>query len=443
MNGTVNSKIKNSNREINNQIKIVDESQKSRSVDRVPGTTSRVCMRENYTINNSNNKMHCCSELDQQKNAYNRISGESTLDIKLFTIDYEMCSDERLNEKIKEINRSIEVTKKTVGHYSYLADNNNNMKAVYQKVQDDLYKKLGSLDELKDKILFILFNRQINTSKNIIKSSSDALIKEINDRIWREHGCCCRLGEETKFPKELQRALYDSYSEVSMTNTGDMEQCIDNSSGENLIICQQAYKDLHRMEYRLISKNGTNIAFPSEPFPHDSKLQHEWKRTQVGILLAFCEHDKQKLYQLSKCMCQQIANACDSVLFSKQDYCPFCIDDVSYRISNNDAKLERYFELKQEESGCIILKYINKVKEVAYILSTRLKDTGEVNIDPIIATDPNQSYYYLETGIILNPKGVWMPYEGGSVEYRIVKQDTYLLSQSSISAKTPIKNTKN
>lgn len=330
---------------------------------------------------------------------------------------FNKASDGELNAMLDKIVLQLESYKSIAYYYSGLVENGY---VCFKITLNNSMQCMELLCKQKDQIDLILQNRRIQTLKPVIASCTQRLIESKNAEIWEKEGCFYRPKSQFKFSEEFNEKLFQEYSATPNKTEKERINPYITQDNEEMIVCELCYKDLNRSRYVLIDQSGTKCELTSESFPNAEtkgskslcQLQQEWKQDRIAIFLQFCDGDKDKLFKLSQCMCQEMGNGYYGTLVRNESIAPQRIAGINFSISTNDqgVKLERYFKLTKARDGSIILRYIDKISNICNIV---------YNYD-IVSTDPRTTNYYLQTGIVLDANGNWMPYEEGGIEYAIV-----------------------
>lgn len=273
----------------------------------------------------------------------------------------------------------LEVYKKIASHYDALASEaiDPKQKEVYQKISYTYSAKVTSINTRQVEINEKLENEKIMTHSPLqersfagkvdtalmkrIESMTKKMIDETDNRILMTEGCIIKPKEG--FTDEFNKKLSTSYAAEPTAKERTVPYVL---NGKSQIVCAVAYQDLNRSTYVLEGR------------------------------------------KLSQCMCQEMGNGY-VVTSGESENSPQRIAGKPFTVPDSAGDLERHFEIDKTENGSIVLRSIDRIKNINFIM----RDGA------MIDTNPEGTSLNLEVGIVLNANNEWEAYEGGSIEFEV------------------------
>lgn len=271
------------------------------------------------------------------------------------------------------------------------------------------------------------------------------LIGRMDKIIWDKKGYCVYSKE--KFSKAFSGELFATYV-ITPQERGDESRSTPyiKPNGEQGLITETMRKDLTRSDCVLIDENGNKVEWTTQSIPHLSEedkqalreearnngktdveienllikkeleLEEKWAEDKIDKLLAFCGNDKNKLFKLSQCMNQSMGVDFLNVAASSESS-PQHIGDQRFRARDSDGKIESYYHLQKDANGDITIKFVNNLISIGtvWVWDEKSSDFPQ--------TDPDQTYYRYETGMILGgDDNALSEYQDGYLEFNIVRK---------------------
>lgn len=362
------------------------------NIQKNKGSNSKILPSRNRAFKEIENPKGKRRKIDED-----RIKNQTLSSRELLSDDYinnfEQCEQDQLLNKLKFIVLNLESLKITANK---LSD---------EGASEDLSGKVAKLEEQKNEIYIayqIAYERQLiqNLEKDI-KINAEKLVKQ------KLNGFAYRSCDNFRFSEDFNKSLFIVYAEELPEKEKEI--------AANNTVYKQFYKDINRSKIVLIDENGREEDFVSN-YPIDNQLQKQWKDDKIARLLEFANKDKIKLLKLSQCLCQTMGNGYFFLLEKKQvedspqqlENAPQFVNGKLFKISSNDnPNSNEYFEVKKAKNGNIIIKYVAEFKNFGYIIYQK---------EPMQIVSKN-SYYRLNTGIILDSANEWKQFDEGGVQY--------------------------
>ncbi len=339
-------------------------------------------------------------------------------------------------------------------HFDKMAEgskDNSEEKKFYEKTRD-LYENRLSVLRLRKNILESAYqgkNRdykstQVRVPRKKVEYLTQRVIFETNKMIWEKKGYCSHPKE--KFSEAFSGDLSAVYSQDPMERGDDARATpYTKLNKEKGLITDTARRDFPRIT-EVITKEGTSeVKWTNEFVTHlDAEeeqefreaernagrseseidellrnglvLEEDWVEDKIDKLLEFCGGDKEKLFMLSQVMNQAMGVDFLGVAMDSKNSPQKIGTNMPFRARDSDGEVESHYELVKDASGNITIKFINNLTQVKAIWDMNSKE------NPFPETDPEQTYYRYETGIVLTADNRWEEYKGGYLEFNIVKK---------------------